>query len=152
MAETKINIPGGAGVVVLIAVLAFFIMQVISPSENKDDSLRKAVIEQLSYKLADYNMNKIKEMQDSGNYDNVKSLLETANTDNIKVYSLKTSKPPLSWSSSSKVIVKVEYSLPKDFDGGEKKVEYMRFQHNAIGTAWTHKGTSSIISFYLNFF
>jgi len=151
MAEAKINLSGGPGVIALVAVVIFFVVQVLSPSKSTDEQLTEAVRTHLSYKLSDYNMNKIAEMQKSGDYSDAESLLETANKENITIYSMTISKPVLSWGSLEKVIVKVEFSLPEAFDGGKKQTEYQRFRYTALDSRWSHKGRSSVISFYLNF-
>ena len=152
MTEAKVNVPvpGGLGVVIAVVAIIFFVMQVSSPSQNTDEKLREAVLTELSYKLSDYHVKIIAEMQRSGNHDKFDTLLETIKRESIKIYSIKTSTPTLHWGHNERVILRVEFSLPKDFDGGKIHTEYYRARQRTPDSNWTEIFESSVVSFYMN--
>ena len=145
MSEVKFKFTGKKGIIALAIIIAIVLLRLGTIGESHDPKLRDTIRTELMNKLGGRTSQALSNL-DKSDSDAVLALAERADPAGIKVHSMRTSRPLLSFASKERVIVLVEYSLPRS----PKRVEYWRFEYSPIG-GWRYWHPSTVISYYLNF-
>lgn len=152
MSEFKIQLSGKTAVIAVVILVVILGIRLVSFSDKTGDRELTREIELLL--MSEYYPDAVSEMQeayDQGNMDELERLAGAVTRTKLVIESVKTSAPLLSFSSSTDVIVRVEYLLKDESKNSETKRQFYRFKHGAIGNSWQYRSDSNIVSYYLNF-
>lgn len=143
MAEMQIDFSGKRGWVALGIVGLVLVVRIATLGSTDDPKPGEAIRAELQNDLGGRLGTALAALPDGAA---TTDIIDMADADNIRIYDTSVSKPLLSFGSSAKTIVKLEYKLP----GGERTSDYWRFEHSLIG-GWHYRRRSQAWSYYLNF-
>ena len=117
--------------------------------ESNDPDLLKAVRAELVLRLGARISDDLGAIQSVEEMDTeaAQTLLERADAEGITVHSMTLSKPLLTFATSEKVVVLVEYSFPQ----GAREREYWLFEHSIIA-GWRYRWKTTKFWYYTNVF
>lgn len=147
MSTMQFDLSGQRAIVGIGLVVLFVGFRLATVGESHDPRLREAVKAELMNELGNQLGKALDSVDIAADPSAAGHLIGHANPDNIHVHSMRVSKPVMSMSSKDKTVVRVEYSLP----GIDRRTEYWRFRHG-MATGWSYRGSSSAVSYWLNFF
>jgi len=152
MSEYQIKLNGWqviVGIAVLVVILGLRLMTLNDKTDDSD------LMEQLEFQLlTDYypdDVKNLKSVYEAGDEEAASMVVESLTSRKINIESVQTSSPLLSFSTNTKVVVKVTYSMSDSNGIREKGEKYYLFKHGTIGNTWHHRYDSSAFMYYLNF-
>jgi hypothetical protein len=145
MAELKLDLNGKNGIIALGVVVLAVSVRLLTLGNTDDPALREAVRAELRNSLGGQ-LGAALDAMPEGDPEAAAEIAAMASEDSIRIHATSVSKPLLSFSSSAKTVVKVEYELP----GNGHQTAYWRFRHSMVG-GWQYRGRGSAVSYYLNF-
>ena len=149
MKKKKYAFSGGGGIVALVLAIGCAAFQFSSYSEITDQGLRRDLALRLSEGADRRFADQLQTAKDTGDLSTLGGAIEELR-EPVVFHKIKASSPLLEWSSTSDVIVRVEYSL-KNQGAAKMQTKYLRYKKRAWGN-WEYRGSSSEASYYMNFF
>ncbi len=146
MAQMNFEFSGRKGLIALAGVVLLLVVQLASIGETKDSALKEAIHAELKNKMG-RELSKVLKDVDPTSEEGVAAVLAQTDDENIILHSAQVSKPLLTFSSKTKTIVRLEYTMP----GVNRSLEYWRFEHSVIA-GWRYRYNTGVVSYYLNFF
>ena len=145
MSEVKFSFSGRTGIIAAVVVVLIVLVRLTTLGENSDAALEKAIYAELRNELGG-ELGRALDDVDITSEEDIEDVLAYTEDNAIELHSVKVSKPLMSFSSSEKTIVRIEYSLP----GGDPRTQYWRFKH-ALAGGWLYQYETTVVSYYLNF-
>ena len=147
------DLKGWKALVVLLIFVIIIVLRIVTIDDMRNNS---RLVEELKLQLmSDYypgEIEKMKELLESGNNDELSKSVDSVTTAEINFKSIKASYKIFDFSTKARnVAIKVDYSID-DANGSIKKGEkYYRFENKPLINGWRYIGESDVIYYYLNF-
>jgi hypothetical protein len=140
---------GGAGIIAIVLAMGFASVRFMGMSDVNDPALLKDLQMRVAPDQSGDFLQSLERGREQGDFTEAVEGLQRLSNPAV-VHKVSVSSSLLSYSNSEDVVVRVEYSIPRD-ENRKREVRYYRYIKRAIG-AWQYRSVSTSGSYYLNFF
>lgn len=152
MSEYKLQLTGWQAIVALMVLIGIFGIRLMTFSDLRDDeTLMKKIELRLMTDYFPDDVENLKAAWESGDTDEFDERVHSVTSTTLNIESVQASYPLFKFSSPKEVVVKVTYSLEDDSGTRERATNYYLFKHGSLGSLWTYKHETTVVSYYVNF-